>query len=240
MKSLKEIINLPIISVFEGKEVGKIKNVVIEPKNGKVEYFLVDDQSMFSVKVVPMSKIMGIGDEALMIETSDLVMDAQKDSKVVDLLGKNVSVVNSKIFTKKGKNLGSVAEVFIDDENGKILGCEIEKEGMRKFISSDSVITYGKEVTIVEHDIHDKLMESIEEVFKGNKTAIESEREKALEDTAEMIEKKQKEYLLGRELIKSILDGDRLIAYEGQIVTEELIKTAEEAGKFIELTLSVK
>ncbi|KXG77907.1 PRC-barrel domain-containing protein [Thermotalea metallivorans] len=240
MKSLKEIINLPIISVFEGKEVGKIKNVVIDPQNGNVEYFLVDDQSMFSVKVVPMSKIMGIGDEALMIETSDLVMDAQKDPKVVDLLGKNVSVVNSKIFTKKGKNLGSVAEVFIDDENGKILGCEIEKEGTRKFISSDSVITYGKEVTIVEHDIHDKLMESIEEVFKGRKPDIESESEKVLEDTAEMIEKKQKEYLLGRELIKSILDGDRLIAYEGQIVTEELIKAAEEAGKFIELTLSVK
>ena len=236
MKSLKEIIHLPIISVFEGKEIGKIKDIVIEPKDGKLEYFLVDDQSMFNVKVVPMSKIMGIGDEALMIETSDLVVDAQKDSKVVDLLGKNVSVVNSKIFTKKGKHLGLITEIFIDDENGKILGCEIGKDGDTKFISAESIITFGKEVTIVEHDIHDKLMASIDEVLKGNKP-METIVEPA--ETAEAIERKQKEYLLGRELVKSILDGDVLIAYEGQIVTEEVIKIAEEAGKFMELTLSV-
>lgn len=239
MKSLKEIIHLPIISVFEGKEVGKIKDVVIEPKNGRLEYFLVDDQSMFNVKVVPMSKIMGVGDEALMIETSDLVVDAQKDQKVVDLLGKNVAVVNSKIFTKKGKNLGLITEIFIDDEDGRIIGCEITKDGDKKFISSESIITYGKEVTIAEHDIHDKLMASIEEVLKGSK-AEEAAWEQNSEDTAEAIERKQKEYLLGREVVKTILDGEVLIAYEGQIVTEEVINAAEEAGKFMELTVSVQ
>nr|WP_243183317.1 PRC-barrel domain-containing protein [Anaerosolibacter carboniphilus] len=236
---MKEIIHLPIISVFEGKEIGKIKDIVIEPKDGRLEYFLVDDQSMFNVKVVPMSKIMGIGDEALMIETSDLVVDAQKESKVVELLNKNVSVVNSKIFTKKGKNLGLITEIFIDDESGKILGCEIGKDGDAKFVSSESIITFGKEVTIVEHDVHDKLMASIEEVLNDRKV-LETIDEPGAEDTAEAIARKQKEYLLGRELVKTILDGEVLIAYEGQIVTEEVIKTAEEAGKFMELTLSVK
>ncbi|MFZ5969011.1 MAG: PRC-barrel domain-containing protein [Bacillota bacterium] len=236
MKSLKEIISLPIISVCDGQEAGKIKSVVIDPEGRKIEYFVVDDRTLLQVKIVAMSKIMGIGDEALMIETSNLVMDAQKDSRVVELLNRNISIVQSKVFTKKGKNLGVVCELFVDEESGKIIGCEILKDGVSKFMSSDSVITFGKDITVVEHEIHDKLMASIEEVL-GKEKKVEDET--SFLDTAEAIQKSQREYLLGREVTNLIMDGDTVLAFEGQTVTEELIEKVEQAGKFMELTINV-
>ncbi|AOT68852.1 PRC-barrel domain-containing protein [Geosporobacter ferrireducens] len=240
MKSLKEIINLPIISVFEGQEVGRIKNVVVNPENGTVEYFVVDDKSMFQIKVVPMSKIMGIGDEALMIETAELLIDAQQEPKVVDLLNKNVGVVKSKVFTKKGKNLGLIREIFIDDECGKIIGCEIENDGQLKFFDSRSIITYGKEVTIVEHELQDQLKESLAALLDGGKVEIKDIVEVEVSATTEAFQKKQREYLIGREVSKTIMDGETMLAYEGEMITEELIHKMENAGKFLELTLHVK
>lgn len=241
MKSLKEIVNLPIISVFEGQEIGKIKNVVIEPEDGTVQYFVVDDKSMFQIKVVPMSKIMGIGDEALMIETAGLLMDAQQEPKVVELLNKNVGVVNSKVFTKKGKNLGQIREIFIDDESGKIIGCEIENMGQTKFFDSRLIITYGKEVTIVEHELQDQLKESLAAILNGAQgEAARPTGEETSSTTTEAFQKKQREYLIGREVSKNIMDGEILLAYEGEMITEELIHKMESAGKFLELTLHVK
>jgi len=236
MKSLNEIVGLPIISVLDGQEVGKIKGVIIGPESGIVKYIVIDDSSTFQIKVVALSSILGIGDEALMVESKDLVIDARDSKEVIELLDKNVAVVNSMVFTKKGKNLGSIKELYIEEEDGNILACKIEKDGETKFLSSDYIITYGKNMTIVEHSAQDKLLESIEEIYMNNEL-LEDEK---IPNPVEEIQKNQKEFLLGREVKEKMMEGDTLLAYKGQVVTEELIKLVENAGRFLELTLNVK
>lgn len=42
MKKSQQILGLPIISISDGNEVGKVKNVVLNAEKGAIDYFVVD------------------------------------------------------------------------------------------------------------------------------------------------------------------------------------------------------
>ena len=54
MKKSQEIIGLPVFSVVDGREVGQVKDLVINPEEGVVEYVLVNGGSWYvGARVLP-------------------------------------------------------------------------------------------------------------------------------------------------------------------------------------------
>lgn len=45
MKKTQDIVGLSVFSVVDGRQVGQVKDLVINPEEGKVEYLLVSDGS---------------------------------------------------------------------------------------------------------------------------------------------------------------------------------------------------
>ncbi|WP_171253192.1 PRC-barrel domain-containing protein, partial [Acinetobacter baumannii] len=52
MKQSKQLIGMPIISIKDGKEIGKVKSLLINPDVGAVDFFIVhNDQWTLGIKV---------------------------------------------------------------------------------------------------------------------------------------------------------------------------------------------
>lgn len=42
MKTAQQIIGLPVVSIFDGNEIGKVKNVIINASKGTIDFFVID------------------------------------------------------------------------------------------------------------------------------------------------------------------------------------------------------
>lgn len=180
MKKSQQIIGLPIISISDGNEVGKVKNIIINSEKGTIDYFVVDSGiQALSTRVIPTANVLGIGEYAMTILNPEAISDISKIPAAIELLQKNITVKETKVLTKKGSLIGETGDIFVDVDNGcLIVGIEYIADITEKkvrIIPRSSVITYGKTLLVVEDDIQDKLFDDPSSLLEGNEFDFSTE-----------------------------------------------------------------
>ncbi|MBO8138654.1 MAG: PRC-barrel domain-containing protein [Desulfotomaculum sp.] len=244
MKTSKEIISLPVLSIAEVTYLGTVKDLLINPQNGTVDFVVVEPENSFTEnKLIAFENVVGIGEDALTVRSQDALIPFSTSTEAVELQEKNVKVINSKVMTEKGTLVGSISEILVDEESGKIVGCEWVPSDEREkagYIPTTHVITYGRDMIIVDKDFRYYVADNITGVEAGaDDSVIEETAGNTGEDPLKFFEDKQKEYLIGRKVTARIAaDDGEIIAEEGDIVTPEIIEKATKADKYIDLTLN--
>ena len=180
MKKTQKILGLPIISISDGMEVGKVKSIIINADRGAIDYIVVDSGiQIFSARVIPTEDILGIGEYALTIENEDVITDISKIPSAIQLLQNDIRVKGTKVLTKKGSLIGEIGDIYVDENDGcKITGLEFIADITQKqirLIPRDSVITFGKNLTVVTEDIESKLLDTPSQLGSSD-GAFESEK----------------------------------------------------------------
>lgn len=176
----QEVIGLPVISICDGSEVGKVKELVVNAEKGAVDFVIVDNGTqILGASVIPTEKVLGIGGYALTIENSSDMEEISKMPAAVDLLQKDVKVKNTRILTKKGRLIGETGDIFIDEDNRcSIAGLEFisnAAEEQIKIIPRESVITFGKNLIVVAENVEETLLNDAEQLM-SEKAAADAEK----------------------------------------------------------------
>ncbi len=237
MKKSVEIINLPIISIVDGNEIGSVKSLVINPEKGAVDFLTIDQEEwQDSVKAIPFKKVVGIGEYALMIENENSIIDLTEIPIANQLVDKKITINDTRVITRKGQLIGDVIEYAIDDETGKIIEMIIKMADTQITISADHVITYGKNMIINEEAAEN-------DVLKASPKQIEEVKENSGENQAFLnLREKQQELLIGKKVLKNIYNTDgQLIIEEETVLDKEDIERAQEAGPgvFVEVSMNI-
>ncbi|MGI6777939.1 MAG: PRC-barrel domain-containing protein [Acetivibrionales bacterium] len=177
MKMTQDILGLPIISISTGEEVGKVKNILINGDRGAIDYIVVDTgNQIYSARVIPTKRVLGIGENALTIENESSISDISKVSEAVELIQKEIKVKGAKVLTKKGNLIGEIGDICIDEDNFcRITALEHITDishGKSRLIPREKVITFGRNLVIVENDFQNFLLDNIEGI------SISSDQEK--------------------------------------------------------------
>lgn len=243
MKRTQDIVGLPVFSVVDGRQVGQVKDLVINPEEGRVEYLLVSDGSWYvGARVLPFNKVMGIGDHAVTTESESSITSIAEAAKANDLLKRNVELKGNRLLTDRGDIIGKVTEYQLDENSGIITRLHFQRseEAAAEELDAQQVLTYGSDVVVV------KYLQSAPEgtpipAETPTETSSSGQAETGELDGAALFKKRQREYLTGKKAIRDLRgqDGQILIA-EGTIITEALIDLAEQHNKFVELSQIVK
>lgn len=150
MKKSVEIIGLSVVSISEGKELGTVKDFIINPAEGIVAALVIDDGNWYlGAKLLPFTAVSGVGEYAVTVESSEQIFPVTSSPELEKLLVAGIKVIGTKVLTKSGRIQGKVNEILIDD-TGKIAVCEIEEvNGEVTNLPAQRVITFGKDVLIV-------------------------------------------------------------------------------------------
>ncbi|MGI6084558.1 MAG: PRC-barrel domain-containing protein [Acetivibrionales bacterium] len=165
MKTAQQIIGLPVVSIFDGNEIGKVKNVIINASKGTIDFFVIDSGiRSLAGGVIPADRVLGIGEYALTIQQPDDISDIVKIPAAIELMQKNITVRGTRVLTKKGSLLGEAGDILINELNlYNIIGVEFvpANTSMRSgIIPRSSIITFGKDLLVVQDDFIDQLIES--------------------------------------------------------------------------------
>lgn len=260
MKNSNQILGLPIISIADGGEIGKVKSLVINPEKGSADFVTIEhDDWQVSVKAIPFKKIIGIGEYAVTVENENAIIDLNEIPIANQLVNKKIKILNTKIMTRKGELIGEVKEYFLDENNGDIIGMVLIAKEKQVALPANAVVTYGKDIIIVKEDasgqflstpeelerpIEEENSESSAEVISGGMPRQESlqERIPELVDEQGMAELKEKQIaiLTGKKVTKDIRDNEgHLLFPTGTILGKEDVIMAQKAGSGIIVEISM-
>lgn len=278
MKKSQEIIGLPVFSIVDGRKIGQVKDLVINPEEGKVDFLMVSNGSWYvGAKVLPFTSVIGIGEHAVTTESEGQLAVVSENPSANALLQRNIEVKGNRVLTNKGNLIGIIVEYEIDENAGQILRIEYRSaldEKTMAIIEAGNILTYGSDIVVVREassgseppsgsqepvavleqpapaDIDSPSMELAEEappedliVTEQPDTGEISSADEAapVTDSAALFKEKQKQYLIGRKVTKSIKDADgNVIIADGSVIDEAMIVLAEQYNRFIELSQSAK
>lgn len=269
MKNSQQVLGLPVLSIEEGKQIGLIKHLVLNPELGKVSYLLVEDAAWYlGLKTIPFESVQGIGEFGLTIENRSSLSAVADSPAVIELLEKDLSLPGIKVLSKKGRLVGTVGDFIINENSGGIVGCQLTLVNNEKpdgIIPRKSILTFGHDFLVVEEGIENVLVAGIEEIEDatddipaGSRKAINSapvagnpaipqeqpvftKNEKQPVDALKHFEEQQRKYIIGKKvLMKIVAENGAVVAEEGDIVTDEIIERAKATDRYIQLTLNLR
>ncbi|MFY9176123.1 MAG: PRC-barrel domain-containing protein [Caldicoprobacterales bacterium] len=223
MKKAHDIVGLPLISVEEAKELGQIREILIDPLEASVKYLMVmDDKWYFGAKIIPFDKVLSIGQDAITIRKADDLIMLSQVQDAIELAEKDIKIIGARVFTEKGENLGMVLEYYVNQDNGKILRYDLEGVNGPIIMDNPKIVSFGTNTLVIK----DAMIEQEE-----NKPQYIS--------SAKLFEEKQRQFLIGRRAKKTILDNSgNVLVEEGQAITREILDKVTDKNKIIEITIN--
>ncbi len=233
MKTSKQIIGLPIISINDGKELGTVKSLVVNPEQGTIDFITIHHEDwQISVKAIPFKKVIGVGDYALTVESEMNIIDLTEIPIANQLVAKNIKIIGAKIMTKKGQLLGQVTELYVNEDNGSIVALELSFTNEHVFLASNHVLTYGKDILIVEENAQGHFETSIEGIIKEEAAVLDDAPEvQAEEDLSQSFLERQIALLDGKKVTEDIFSKNgELLVQAGTILTKDMIIAVHNEG----------
>lgn len=151
IRKSKDFLNLPIISCSEGITVGTTVKFLINATEKKVSSIIVSDDEYYKgVKLLPVNLILGVGNDALVINKSSNIVPYTNIATAEDLLKEQIDIISSVVINNHGKKEGIVDEFEIDDEYN-IVNVIINKNSNLVSIPIGKVKVFGKKLTIIDN-----------------------------------------------------------------------------------------
>lgn len=262
MKKSQEIIGLPVFSIVEGRKIGQVKDLVINPEEGRVEFILVSNGSWYvGARVLPYKAVMGVGEHAVTTESENLMAMINETSSANSLLQRNIEVKGNRLLTNKGNLIGVISEYQIDEVSGKIVSLEYKSalnENQIDIVLADDVLTYGADVIVIKErapqpdlpptpqTVFPEMEASLSQFDTGldkpipvqvSSSEVQAPTSEVPQDAASLFKDRQRQFLLGKKVIQDIRDArGSVLIKAGTIITEEIFNLADKQGKFIELS----
>lgn len=167
MKKSSELLGLPVVSITDGEEIGRVKEIILNPIKAEIMGLVVQDDCWWKeAKVVSFALIYGLGEYAATIENTSALAPLSTMPDYESLLQKKIHAKGSQVITRSGRLIGTVTEYYVDTKTGKLEGYEIQPSPEISTSSkilrlpSSCVLTLGKNIVVVSEDVGDYLTET--------------------------------------------------------------------------------
>lgn len=143
MRKITEYLGKPVLSLYESVTEGIVNNVVFDKNLKKLKFIvLFNDNEFQEEKIVKVSDIYSYGENAIVIKNNACL--ELKDA-IVDEIN---NPINNYAYTTRGKLLGTVSDVEIDNKNN-IVQIDLNNG---EHIKIDKVVTSGKDAMFVQDE----------------------------------------------------------------------------------------
>ena len=148
---------LPVMTMAEGKQVGKVDDLIVDPERKAVSWLRLHSGGMGMLGAarlwVPAEAVHGVGEHAVTINAE---ADARSAGDVPEAfaLGKaKRGIIGSKVMTENGQRLGEVRDYEFDPYSFALTSLSIPPAGNVPgdilTIAGENVLTIGEDVIVV-------------------------------------------------------------------------------------------
>lgn len=229
---LNELLQKPILSLYEGELIGNINKVFFDKNKNKIKSFEIINEEDITYCLYP-KFIYTIGKHAITIKNKqNLILSLNEDC-----IGNIALPMNAKVFSIQGEYLGTVIDYTITDKY-EIESLVIDNQQLISIsnlasCSNNSIVVYGMDsrvnISSFRYRIKNKTTESckvkvLPKLFASfNKIAPHSSA-------------KKQNFIVGRVCTRDILDNQQnIIIKQNSTITEQTLALASSKNKLQDL-----
>jgi uncharacterized protein YrrD len=156
MRKGTDIVGRSIVAFNTGKRIGRVEDLIFDQDTNQLLGFLVQDRGVFhEAKVIPLSAVRSIGSNAIVVPERKSIVSSGTIPQIEKVLQRNLVLKGTHILTVNGRSLGSIVDLYFDEQTGRIEGYEAsgglfaDAYSGRSFIPAPHTIRIGEEVTFV-------------------------------------------------------------------------------------------
>ncbi len=161
------VIGLKIISLQDGKEIGKVEDLIYDPDEKKIAAVIVKKSGLFSdPKLILINNVKSIGDDALIIENDNLIINSSEAGEKISSIAKHDTyITRNRVVTDTGVELGTISDLLFDPTTGYVEKFEVSQGGFKdlksgkKYVNISQIETIGKDVIIVKPQVEETIKE---------------------------------------------------------------------------------
>ncbi len=161
-----EVIGRQITAREGGRDIGKIKDLVVEQTGREIIGIVVSDGMFGGSRVAPWSAVQALGPDTVILNTASSVTNADELPEIKEVLDKKTKIKGLKLVTTKGKELGKIADFEFDETTGDVMGYELSSglftdtfDGT-PFLPTPQWIEMGKDVAFVVPEVEPTIVPS--------------------------------------------------------------------------------
>ncbi|MBW4550671.1 MAG: PRC-barrel domain-containing protein [Aphanocapsa sp. GSE-SYN-MK-11-07L] len=188
MRKGRDIIGKTIVAYDTGEKVDKIEDLIFDQDRNLLLGFLIDEGGWFSnAKVLPLSLVKAIGLDAVIVPSEDAIQTASHFPDIDSVLKRNNILKGTQIMTLDGRDLGTLVDLYFDDQTGVVEGYEVsgglfaDAYTGRSFVPAPQTLKIGEDVAFVPPETADLMQEQV----GGIKAAVQTASEK-MQETAQV------------------------------------------------------
>ena len=216
MRKGHSITGLQVLALDNAADLGHVLDLVFDHDADECLGIVLREQSMFhAAQVVPWSDIRVIGKDAVMVESEHSVMAPGDDARFRAVMERDTHLSGTKIITDGGDALGSFADVYLDENTGRVIGYETsgglvsDTMSGKRYIPAEKTgdLHVGDDVLMVAPQTAEMFERQEQEEPGGIKGAFASASEKVSEtysDVADASVEKQQEFVVGKQASKNV------------------------------------
>ncbi len=156
MRKGKDIVGKNVVALEGGERISSVQDLIFDHEADKLLALLVDEGGWFrTAKIVPIQAVSSFGEDAVVIGSAGDVVDATSVPRVAEILQQDKSLVGTTLMTTDGKNLGKLADLYFDEQSGRVLGYDVtgglfaDVSSGRSFVPAQGDMTIGDDVAFV-------------------------------------------------------------------------------------------
>lgn len=149
---------LPVITLAEGKQVGKVDDLVVDPERKAVSWLRLHSGGMLGGERlwVSVATVHGIGEDAVTINTEADARTPANAAEALTLVKAKREVIGNKVITESGERLGVVRDYEFDPVTFALTSLSVPPGmnvvGEILVIPGDKVLTIGEDMIVVTAD----------------------------------------------------------------------------------------
>jgi len=148
----KKLIGLPVAALDTKSKIGEVREILIDPENGRLLGFLVQSGGIFSAKkALSVTDVKDWDPKGLVTESVENLVAPLEIVRIKEVLEKKIILIGMKARTESGKSLGEVEDLLIDSETQSVAKYYLrDLLGKARILTPDKVIKIEKEIIFAD------------------------------------------------------------------------------------------
>jgi len=208
-----DVVSLPVISVDQGKYLGKVKDVILDPNSKSIVGLIITRGKFFAEKphLVNLENVQTIGAYAITVPSESVVMT---DEQQMQDEYQGFAPPGKRVISDRGESMGICRDYTFEFPSGQVVDLLLETKEKRNQLVNlpvEDVITLGTDYIIVSSGY-----------TQPQPAYSQPEHEPVLQGTVA-----NPDNLIGKIATQTVQDGNgEIIVAQGEQITREVVDTA--------------
>jgi len=153
----KQLLGMQIIGQSDGVHMGVVQDLVFDHDSDELLALVLAEKDLFGLidaQVVLWQSVIRIGADAVLVDGANSKVALRSVTRLSDVATRETALSGTKVLAQDGKNLGTLADMCVDETTGKVLGYEVSNGFFadtlhgKKFLPAPPGLSIGKDAAI--------------------------------------------------------------------------------------------